>query len=264
MLDKIETTEQELIDHKSIVNKTFIGSNFHFIDQINGLRPGCLHLLFGPTHAGKTTIIISILRSLFIKNRDINVGLFLSEEAPIDSKLKFNSMFTVAPRSTNIEIMSELDQNTDLLRLKEYISIVQPDVFIYDNLTTSRFYNDMSSKDQFTFINGLKKLCQENNVALLCVAHTGGQSAFNNKLIDENDIRGSKSVTNLAEHLWALQPLEVGNTKRVFLRVLKHRGYNVKEKLFGLQYNPEKQMISLDEATSFEEFKRIFALRNKL
>lgn len=264
MLDKIETTPQELNDYKKIINQIFIGSSFEFINQINGLRPGCLHLLLAPTHAGKSTIVFSILRSLFIKNEKIQAQLFLSEEKPIDAKLKFNSMFTNAPKETNIEIMSELDEKTDQLRLFEYLGIVQPDVFIYDNLTTSRFYNDLGAKEQFTFVNKLKKICQENNIALVCIAHTGGQSDFNSKLLDENDIRGSKSITNLAEHLWIMQPMEIGNTKRVFLRVLKHRGYNIKNRLFALNYNLEKQMISYDEPVDFDEFKRIFALRNRL
>lgn len=263
-LDNFNIKQSEINELKKIHEQTFIKSNFPFIAQICGLRPKCLHLILAPTHAGKTTFILSLKRDLHLNNPDNKILCYYSEESKSDIKTKFAMMFDGDVEADDIDAIYELEEKMPEIALFEYLELMQPSVFIFDNLTTSKMYNDKSSKDQFEFTVKLKECCQRNNIALVAVAHTGNVANLGSRLIDDTDIRGSKNIPNMAEHLWVLQPVDVGNAKRLFLRVIKHRGYDVEHKLFKLNFNKSKQMIHDILSINFEDFKQVWKLRNKL
>jgi KaiC/GvpD/RAD55 family RecA-like ATPase len=263
-LDNFTIQQNEIAELRKVHYQTYIKSSWQFISQVHGLRPKCLHLILAPTHAGKTTFVLSLKRDLYLNNQDKKILCYYSEESKADVRTKFAMMFDGDVNADCIDAIYELEEKMPEVALFEYLEIMQPSVFIFDNLTTSKLYNDKNSKAQFEFTVKLKECCQRNNIALICIAHTGDVTNLKGKLIDENDIRGSKNIPNMAEHLWVLQPIDVGNARRTFLRVLKHRGYDVKNKLFRLGFNSEKQMIHDIMPVDFEEFKKVFALRNKL
>ena len=101
--------------------------------------------------------------------------------------------------------------------------------------------------------------------ALFLIAHTGAEVRENqSRLIDENDIRGSKAITTLVEFLYILQPIWVNQTLYQFLKIKKHRGQDLMHGLYRLNYKKDIKAFENDISVDFEKFADTFKLRNKL
>jgi hypothetical protein len=97
------------------------------------------------------------------------------------------------------------------------------------------------------------------------IAHTGAQVTENmRRMIDQNDIRGSKTITNITQFTYLLQTFYILNKRIPTLRTQKHRGQLVEENYFQLFFNKETFIFTKDRTIDFEEFKRLFKSRNVL
>jgi len=249
--------ENEIIEFKTHLN---------FLRQHDGFRPGQLHLLLGSTSSGKSTLVRSILVDFISSNPDQGVFLYLTEE----TKHSFRTAMAYDDHGmdlTNLEVYSEQDSEASaekLLFMLDEAAKSGTRFLIMDNITTCEFYNDRSYDKQSWLVKELKKNLQRNHISCLCIAHTATGAQASSKLIDGDDIRGNRSISNLAEYLYALQKFEKGKQIGQAIRLIKHRNHQPNENIFLLKFNKITKLFNQDLAISFEMFKEMFNARNKL
>lgn len=263
---KLELDDEQIREYKLKSNTTFFESKLKFLKSHRGIRPNKMHLLIAPTHAGKSTMVRSIICDFIFKNKDKKILLILSEESREDFVTEFSNTVPAHDILGNIRILSEQDwsdHDVDELEkgISEHINHYSIDLVIFDNITTSKIYNDRSVKEQSKVSIWLKNMCKQTTLFL--IAHSLG-SDFNNRLLDENDIRGSKTITNLTEFLYILQPVYVGDKLYQFINIKKHRGQEVKSKFYQLNYDKYLKAFSEDKPVDFEAMAYIFKKRNQL
>ncbi len=269
-LESAYFSEQEQQDHLKQNRSCDFRSKINFLNSHNGIRRGKMHLLMAPTGVGKSTLIRTLVRDLLFNNGGLRLFIWLTEESA--SELKEQLAFGMPSNKVldNAVIFSEFDnKHMDIDQLGEFyeklVTEHKPDVLLLDNITTSKMYREMTTTRQAEVTTRIKNLTDSSGTATFLIAHTGANVQDNqNRLIDENDIRGSKYITTITEFLYILQPLRVGERLFQFIRIKKHRGQELKHSLFYLVYNKHLKAFDNDMERSFEEFKEIFKLRNQL
>jgi len=238
----------------------------------NGLRRNKMHLLIAPTGVGKSTFVRTMIIDFIEHNPEMKVLLWLTEETREDfeDEFSFGISEKVMNNSDNLKIISEqsmgMNENSeDVYKyVNEIVDYYNYDLVIVDNLTTSKLYLGATPKEQEKAAGWLKSLCKKD-LALFVIAHAGGAVQENsNKLLDENDIRGNKTLPNLVEFLYILQPFYVGNRLFQFLITKKHRGQPIHSKYIGVKYDKESSTFKESAFVGFDELQNVFRLRNKL
>lgn len=245
-------------------------SELSFVSQHNGFRNGKLHLFLGTAGAGKSTLVRTILND-YLDNNAGDALVYLSEETLNDfASAIYQSNFD-GVKGRRVDIISEVDflvedgfkMNIDFLFRK--FSETDASIIIFDNITTSMLYNDRKPEEQSDFVHKLKVLAHRINKPIILIAHTSANvSRYTSSLISENDIRGSKSITNFVEFLYILQVFEVGENRISTLRNIKARDQEIAHHLHILFYNHKYRVYSATEPYKFEDFKEAFSKRNKL
>ena len=261
--------------------KVYFYSDFKFLNAHKGHRPGNLHLYLGVAHGGKSTLIRSlILDALKRVDTDKKILVWLSEETENDFLIEF-SMALRGFEQKDAEIIfkklivhSELSfskhfKNEPIKRKFEYfkdaVSRDDVDIIFYDNITTSCFYMDQKIDVQSFFIKEVKEIVGDINKPLIFVAHTGAEVTENShRLINMNDIRGCKSIVNVVQYCYILQRFHIGEFYFPTLRITKHRGQSVENKMYYITFDKEKNLYVQDRHLEFEEMKDNFKRRNVL
>jgi KaiC/GvpD/RAD55 family RecA-like ATPase len=260
--------ERKLYEVRSKIQQ--IKSKFNFVNNHNGFRKGCIHTLLGTTGGGKTTAVRSIIRDIVFTNQgEQKVLVWLSEESVSDYKTELSFGLPSHDILNSITFFSENDNQMSgegyVLALKEYIEENKPDVLIIDNITTSSIYEDKGVREQGRMASAIKALIKKYDIACILIAHTGAEVSDNsNRLINENDIRGSKKIVNLSEFLYILQRFQIGSTYYPTLRIRKHRGQQIRDNLFFLRYDQDLRSFTQDLVIDFKTFKEKFKIRNVL
>ena len=191
-----------------------------------------------------------------------------------DFKVMMNKLGLTEEQQGRVIIASEQNANGGYDEIKkgfkDLISTYKPDYLILDNITTSAFYMSRKVGEQAGFIKYLKSVATFINCPITMIAHTKGESQMNGRLIEPNDVRGGKDVTNLSEFLMVLQRFSVidPNTKKEYfyptVRLCKHRGYVIKNNLFQLKFNEPTVSFGMDRAIPWDEFKEAFNNQKRL
>jgi GTPase SAR1 family protein len=248
-----------------INNTTFFHTRFNFIKQHNGLRPNKMHVFVAPTHVGKSTLTHALIDDLITRNDGMKVLLYLTEETLDDFETavarfvidgsKMNKSLTVMVEDkscTDKEIMESIE---DRLMHTDY------QLLVVDNITTSKLYMDRKTDIQSSVAVWLKGLLTDTTLFL--IAHTASNN-YNTDLLDETSIRGSKTICNITEFLYVMQPVRLNDSLKQYIRIVKHRQQEPASKFFQLVYNSRLKTITEDHPCNFEDFKSVFKLRNKL
>lgn len=245
--------------------KVYWFSKFNFLNQHNGLRPNKMHLFVAPTHVGKSTVTHAIINDLATKNEGIKILLYLTEETKEDFESALSNFaddFNTLNKSITVVVEDKSKSDDEIKNYLETLVVFgRYDLFFVDNITTSKLYMDRKTSTQSEVSIWLKSLLEDTTLFL--IAHTNGNN-YNNEILDETHIRGSKTITNITEFLYVMQPVRVNNSLHQFIRIIKHRGQSPDNKFFRLFYNPNKKTIDYDTPCSFDDFKSVFKLRNKL
>lgn len=269
LLNSGVTDKNKITELKEKRMMVFNKSKFAFLNCHRGIRPAKLHILMGTAGSGKSTLVRSIIGDQIENNFD-SVYVWLSEESVDELKEGMMDLDLSDEILSRLLIESELDtapksnkpRDREILE-RVYLSGAK--VLIIDNITTSQFYMDMKVSEQSSFIKRLKDFAVKTGIAVFLVAHTKKDIHDNmNKLINENDIRGSASVVNMAHFFYILQRFEQNKIFAPTIRVVKHRGYNVTERLFYIQYDKYKMAYVKDNSIEFKKFKEMFKERDKL
>lgn len=246
-------------------------SNYRFINSHNSYRNGKMHLAIGPSSGGKSTLTRSLLLD-FMLNLDPGekVHVHLSEEDEETFLIEMGSSGIGFDKLKNLIITSEQDSKyssaKDLLKMIE-ASANRNDVrgLFFDNITTSMCYMDKGHDNQAIVSSALKNICRNCNKPFVLIAHTGGaQGMATQRMLEMNDIRGGKSIVNLVEFMYILQPIFCGEERHNILTVVKHRGVSVTKPYYRLVYVPKAKIFACDESITFEQYKQIFKERNTL
>lgn len=256
-------------------------SDYFFLTEHKGHRPGALHLYLGVAHGGKSTLMRSlIIDALKRCDKDKKVLIWLSEETENDFLIEFSmALKTMAKEDARVllrkllihsemnfsKLFKKDDIKTKWLYFKETIHDEKIDLIFFDNLTTSEFYMDRTIEDQSYFIKTLKEEVAEARKPLIMVAHTGADITENShRLISMNDVRGCKSVINLIQYCYILQRFQLNDIYYPTLRITKHRGQSVENKMFYLFFDKEKNLYVKDKSINFLELRDNFKKRNVL
>lgn len=252
-------------------NRRYFDTSFHHLKEHNGLRPGKMHIAIGTTSAGKSTWVLGVVVDFVRNNSKSKILLYLSEESFEDFRLCLYTCSLTDQQIGRIMIVSELsndsyrDSNQFISNLEAVITEHKPDLFIFDNLTTSKYYNDLKTKDQEIVATRIKKITMETKIATLVIAHTKKDINVEQKrLIQIEDIRGSSTLPNLMEFAYVIQHFFMGENRYTFIRIVKSRGYTIQNTVFALIYDREKQIIRQDNPISFQTLKLNFKEKNQL
>ena len=262
-LDETQDQATELTAYRKQID---FKTKLNFLLAHNGIRKNKMHFLIAPTHSGKSTLTRTILRDLIINNQSKKILVWLTEETTEDFKRAFYESVPAGEHLKNVKISCQVGVTdspekimADFTEMIEHFDI---DIVICDNITTSsKLYQDESIARQSTTMTWLKSLTKITTV--FCIAHTN-TSDFNNRLLDENDIRGGKTAVNLTEFLYVMQPIQINNTLHQFILIKKHRNQKVENKFFKLNYDHRLMAFANDYPTDFEFIKNVFKDRNKL
>lgn len=246
-------------------------SHMPFLEEHNGYRKGKLHCLIGPSSGGKSTLTRTLVYdALYGVNEKKNVGLYLSEESVREWLTEASFCKPLAHNLERVNIFSEIDSPRKTLgeilnMMSFFIDENKIDWFCLDNLTTLRLYESTKVATQSEFCLALKKLCADKDIPFIIVAHTKSDSSWaSQRLLEMDDVRGSKTITNIAQFFYVMQPFYHDGKRRTFIRTVKHRGYNVKNLLHQAFYHSESKIFGKFEPVNFEVFKELFKGRERL
>lgn len=255
-------------------DSVYIASTMQFLVNHHGWRPKCVHTLIGASGGGKSTMVRTILRD-FLFNKDnatarMKVCVWLSEETVDEFRRELSFGIPEHERLFDAHLISEMDMSGKNSQdkktiLTETIAQIQPALFLFDNITTSALYQELTSREQANFCAYIKHLTTKSNMATLLVAHTGAEIHDGiTRMINHNDVRGSKGIVNISQFIYILQTFKVRGGKHPFLFIDKARGQHPDSSVFYLEYNKALRAFSKDRPTDFEKFKEVFNARDRL
>lgn len=248
--------------------KLEVQSNLAFLNAHNGLRKGKIHTFMAGAGVGKSTLVRTILSDILDANMEQcpKIGLWLSEETTVDLQSQFFKGKDFDDKYAMVDIDSEMD-NFDLKASKfRFMEMLNScDVFIYDNLTTSRFYNDKKPAEQAEMLYFIKSEVMKRNIVCILVVHADGNfNEYSASLLSINDVRGSKTIGNISEFFYTIQSLYISNKKNNFLCIKKHRGQDCDGIFYMLPYDHKTATYKRDVNVTFEEINKLFKLANKV
>lgn len=245
--------------------------NFHsklgFVNATNGFRRGSMHLFIAGTGGGKSTLTRSIIRDLlFHPNNNPIIAIWLSEESIEEYRAMFALGVPSTDRLLNTNAYSEQDKrDTTEIHFFEWVEMLNPDILIFDNITTSKLYEGKRPELQAAFASKLKNVIKKVNCAGLIIAHADSQQT-NQKggLLDVNNIRGGKGIVNLTEFAYLVQTFSTPKSKYSTLRIAKSRSQEVVHDTYLLNFDTRTRSYLTDTAIPFEKFKEVYNERNRL
>lgn len=244
-------------------------SSLPFLNAHNGWRKGKLHVFLGKTSGGKSTLMRTLLvDALDAVGENEKIGLILSEEKTIDFLTEFNWGGKFTELGKRLKVVSETDfpilkKRENWLRLAKRMVDEGCKVLFYDNPTTSSVYGRLFEQ-QSEMAHVYKQFAEKAQVPMVLFAHTNGVNENYSSLISEDNIRGAKEIVNLAEFFYILQTFNVESLKFTFLRIVKHRGQDIENYNYKLNYIKEFRAYLDVDTVEFKDIKEIFKKRNKL
>lgn len=272
-IDLAEERMQRAIKAQQLTSYTYFTSRYQFIKEHHGFRPGNMHLFMAAAGVGKSTLTRSIIADILRNNKTATINLLLSEESVSDFEREIcrkenGTCMIDAQMFSRITASSELEMN---YRNANLISKIGNDIkqkkhnfFIWDNITTSLIYNDKRPDDQAATVNMLKKMAENTQCAVIVIAHTGAERGGNSRLFEPNDIRGSKTIINITQFCYIMQRVIEKDVITTLLFIYKHRGQQIVNKTFVLEYCKMANTYLRDRAIGFESVKEFFKNRDKL
>lgn len=270
MLQKPTSSEERISSLKLRKDELIFETDMQFLKQHNGFRPKSIHLLIGTPGGGKSTFRNTIIFDFIKNNTEKKILLWLSEETleDFENDLADNPLMVACCK--NLVIFSEQDSYTQVSSVKNKAEFIceniiksQCDLFIFDNITTSQCYG-ASFEAQDSFSNSFKSLLTKTKSSALLLAHTGSSIKEGYaSMIDQNDIRGSKSIVNISQFLYVLQGFHIEKNLVNTIKIIKHRSYTPDSKIFMFKFNKKNRIYDFDVEVSFAQFNKLYQKQNR-
>lgn len=268
-----DLSKREIETLKEMNAQVHYNSKYEFLRSHNGYRPSSLHMFLGISGGGKSTLARTLVNDLLKVPSETcpKVMLWLSEEtyysymeqlSYCDGLMNLDKLIVCSEQDEEFLSLSDTDKKKYFARA---VMESGTDIVIYDNITTSHFYADKSTADQLKFATYLKSCAIKRDIPIIIFGHTGGSATdFNDRILQPNDIRGSKSIVNLVEFLYVMQQIRSNQSIYSTIRVCKHRSQQVDHFLFLLIYCKDSRFYTRDKQLEFSSFKEMFKARDKL
>jgi energy-coupling factor transporter ATP-binding protein EcfA2 len=267
-LKSLHFTEEEQNEHIKKNATVEIHSGYSFLNAHRGLRRGSTHIVMGTPGGGKSTLVRSLVRDFIFRKENLELGLSIQLSEETTDEYKGQLVFGMPPADTLMRgalIAEEEHTGEDFDYFLDQHRAISPDLLVYDNLTTSRFYEGATPKEQAAIFTKIKNLTKELNCATVIVAHTSADIHDGiERFINQTDIRGSKNVPNMAEFFYILQRFKEGDTFYPTIRTVKHRSQELIHDMYFLQYEKSTRSYIKDFPITFEQFKEAFSKRQRL
>ena len=260
-------TEQEQSEFEASLKEIHFRSKLGFLNSTNGLRRGNMHLFIAGSGAGKSTLTRTLIRDLiFHPENNPTIGIWLSEETVREYQAMFSLGAPSHERLLNTIAFSEQDSAiASEMMFFEWLDMHSPDVLIYDNITTSKFYEGKRPEHQANFSSKLKGALKKANCAGIIIAHSDSQQTNQRGgLLDMNNIRGAKTIVNLTEFAYLFQTFKTDKSIHSVLRIAKSRSQNIIHDTYIMNYDQRLMSYVSDAPIPFSKLKEIYDQRNKL
>lgn len=264
-------SHDEIKSKKAETTDIYFKTTIPFLSGHNSYRRGKVHILLGTSGSGKSTLLRTMLLDMVVHLGKRKAILVLSEETVDDFLREIAKIGAVSDKWKNLLVVeeSQLTGNGDVLdflqNLSELIERENISIVFYDNITTSDHYMDQPVSRQSVFCKDIKQIAIHYNIPMVLVAHTKSEIKENhNAIISMEDVRGTKSLTNLAEFFYIIQALQVKREVLQFLRVAKCRGYDRSPIFYRLKYDRKMSAFTEFQEKDFEAFKLVFKEIHKL
>lgn len=234
-------------------------TRFQFIQNHRSFRPGCMHVLLGNTGAGKTTLTRTILKDVSAEKKI----LWYSTEETKDQFQTQNAYSQFVDYKnirffTEADILERLDMKFSdpepfIKQIDWAIAESKPDMLVFDNITTSVFYDQNKKAPQLTQM--LRDLMRSRNIPIFIIAHTAS-NIRDGVWFSSSDVRGFRNITNTAEYTYCLMRYRVPETDQLasFVYVDKSRLHGGAKEIYRLHYDPVLRTITSDATVSYERF----------
>jgi len=262
---KSAVSEFEIDVHKSEKKKTFVKSRYEFLSAHNGLRPGCLHGVISSTGSGKSTLVKCIAAEAAVQQ---TVLIWLSEETVKEYQELINFLDKSVLQNILFVEENEIDESyknsqSDFFEyFEQMVEESGASLVIIDNVTTSAFYNQRYGiTGQNKTAEYLRNFTKRKGTAILYVAHTQSNISDNyGKVINAEDIRGSKELPLNTEYLYIIQKFTQNDKQYNVLRVAKYRHHEEAAGWFALKFS-NRSYIG-DSRVPFSLVNKIFKSRD--
>lgn len=262
---KSPVSEFEIDIQRELQKRTEIHSRYEFLSRHNGIRPGCLHGLIGGTGSGKSSLIKCIIAEAAVRKK---VLIWLSEETIkeyqvlinfIDKSVLRNILFV---EEKDIDAQYKLSQENFFEYFSQMVEESGSSFVFIDNVTTSAFYNQrFGIGGQNKSAEFLRDFTKRTNTAIFYVAHTQSNITDNyGKVINAEDIRGSKELPLNTEYLYTLHKFTQNDKQYNIIKVAKYRHHKEAAGFYALTF--EQDAYVGDSFVPFTLVNKIFNSRD--
>ena len=261
-------SSDEAKELKHTRDKVFWETKLPFVKQHKGFRPCCIHGILAPTTAGKTTLCRTIVDDIHFFHPENKIGVWLSEESKEsyltdlmgDKDSMDNKSLIIFSEVDSFELVKTPKKANDLLVY--FANENDLDFLIIDNTTTGALFGHDWTEHKKA-CSTLKSIALELKIPVVYFCHSSPNKMLgSNRIIENEDIRGFKDLLNLSEYFYVLQTFVHGNSKISTIRITKHRGHDINEIFFRLEYGVRKFVNSYP--INFDSFKEVIKNANKL
>ena len=204
-------------------------------------REGELAILFADTNVGKSILAVQIADAISRGQSDelCRNGVLAQKVLYLDFELsakQFQKRYSNAANSmynfNDNFIRVELNRHTGMLTdfdgalwagIEHAVTESRAKVLIVDNLTALKLQSTEAAKEAIPLMNNLLALKHKLGLSVLVVAHTPKRNRSNP--ITENDLAGSKLISNLADTLFAIGHSSQGPDMRYLIHVKDRAGH---------------------------------------
>jgi len=245
---------------------TAFPSRYEFLKAHNGIRPNCLHGIMGSSGSGKSTIFKCIIAEAA---QHAPVLVWLSEESVVEYQELINYMDDGCLH--NIKFVEEKDipeerklsQNDFLETFEQAVEASGAELVFIDNVTSSAFYN---TRYGFAGQNKTASFLQafvKRKCAIFYVTHTDASVSDNHaKIINQENIRGSKELPIVTEYLYIIQKMTNEDRQYNLVRTAKYRHHEKAKGWYALNFSDHTYIG--DKKVPFSMVNAIFKSRDYL
>lgn len=270
---KLSMCDAEREARLEVQNEVTFKTGYNFLLAHRGYRQGCIHTILGPSGGGKSTLVRSLLVDVAHNLNGRNAGLILSEQTVDSFKNELANLPKLPSEIDSVKIYSECDKNIREFIVKRgwsnvvnaFIEKHNLSILFIDNMTSSDFFTGNGQHgSQNSILQELKNIATEKGIPIVLIWHTKkGIDDDYEQSIKSDDVKYSGKITIISEFFYIMQRFHINGKIFPTLRIVKHRGQPVKDRIFFLNYNEKFMMYSSDRAISSEQFHELFAERRE-